>query len=168
MFSHTRAANLHFVRSVPALNAVPAINAAPDFQALHSLAQQILSGSPVFPVNATYGMPGHGVPQAETMFTALPVPQLVPFQDSTYFPADDILQRGLPNASIAGLPIGLMRGAQKDELCAICHDSFRANRFSRQLPCTHVFHPHCIGEWLSRSTLCPVCRHELAKRSGVQ
>lgn len=160
MFAHTRAANLRLVHSAPAMGA------APDFQALHSLAQQILAGPPVFPVNPAYGMhqPGH----AEALFTALPVPQLVPFQDSTYFPADDIPQRGLPNASIAGLPIGLMRGAQKDELCAICHDSFRANRFSRQLPCTHVFHPHCIGEWLSRSTLCPVCRHELAKRSGVQ
>jgi hypothetical protein len=31
------------------------------------------------------------------------------------------------------------------------------------MPCTkrHMFHVECLGEWLARSHLCPLCRHAL-------
>ncbi len=46
-----------------------------------------------------------------------------------------------------------------DELCAICLDAIEAEQRVRMLPCTHVFHDHCIVRWLCRANRCPVCNH---------
>jgi hypothetical protein len=80
------------------------------------------------------------------------------FDEHNYFVADDIPQRGLSNDVIAAIPIRIVRGRAKTELCAICHENFESERFQKQLVCGHGFHAHCIGEWLSRNTRCPTCR----------
>ncbi|KAJ4900682.1 E3 ubiquitin-protein ligase ATL31 [Raphanus sativus] len=47
--------------------------------------------------------------------------------------------------------------------CAICLNEFQDDETLRLLPkCDHVFHPHCIGEWLQSHVTCPVCRTNLA------
>jgi hypothetical protein len=29
------------------------------------------------------------------------------------------------------------------------------------MPCSHIFHQHCIFQWLHRNAACPLCRHQL-------
>ena len=31
----------------------------------------------------------------------------------------------------------------------------------RAMPCSHIFHQHCIFQWLHRNAACPLCRHQL-------
>jgi hypothetical protein len=81
------------------------------------------------------------------------IPQIFPSQPPLY---EDV--RGMSNAAIGTLPIYLARSGAIREVCAICHETFATDRFYRQLPCGHQFHPNCIGEWLSRSRKCPTCR----------
>jgi len=88
------------------------------------------------------------------------------FDENNYFVADDIPQHGLSNEVIASIPIHLTRGKTKNEDCAICHENFTMERFNRQLPCGHMFHPHCIGEWLSRNIKCPTCRGPVKTRTA--
>jgi hypothetical protein len=34
--------------------------------------------------------------------------------------------------------------------------------FVLEMPCKHIYHPHCLQSWLTRQNTCPVCRHEIA------
>jgi len=43
-----------------------------------------------------------------------------------------------------------------DQRCSICLESFKPGERVRKLPCKHIFHAHCIDEWLTQSSeLCP-------------
>ena len=42
------------------------------------------------------------------------------------------------------------------EVCSICRDEVYPVNF--KLPCGHMFHKHCIKQWLLRSKSCPICR----------
>ncbi|XP_044467127.1 E3 ubiquitin-protein ligase RNF181-like [Mangifera indica] len=47
------------------------------------------------------------------------------------------------------------------ELCVICKDEFFVDSEVNQLPCKHLYHPHCILPWLSHHSSCPLCRFQL-------
>ncbi|KAL6605950.1 hypothetical protein ACP70R_041603 [Stipagrostis hirtigluma subsp. patula] len=79
-------------------------------------------------------------------------------------------QRGLDPAVVASFPT--MRYAEARELrvggkdaaleCAVCLSEFADDEELRLLPpCSHAFHPDCIGEWLAGHVTCPVCRCSL-------
>ncbi|KAL6861806.1 hypothetical protein ACP4OV_017506 [Aristida adscensionis] len=79
-------------------------------------------------------------------------------------------QRGLDPAAVASFPT--MRYAEARELrvggkdaaleCAVCLSEFADDEELRLLPpCSHAFHPDCIGEWLAGHVTCPVCRCSL-------
>lgn len=44
--------------------------------------------------------------------------------------------------------------------CPICLDDFEQGQsLIRELPCRHIFHPHCVDPFLeTRSSLCPLCK----------
>eukprot|EP00435_Cladocopium_sp_Y103_P035286 s1120_g9.t1 len=42
------------------------------------------------------------------------------------------------------------------DICSICLGDLRPGDDAQQLPCQHVFHTHCIREWLLRSSYCPL------------
>jgi hypothetical protein len=43
--------------------------------------------------------------------------------------------------------------------CAICQEAVTAA--TRIRACGHAFHAHCINQWFSMNTHCPVCRHDI-------
>jgi RING finger protein 165 len=50
--------------------------------------------------------------------------------------------------------------------CSICTEDFAEGVKLRLLPCNHLYHPHCIDQWLTnRSRTCPLCRVNLAASS---
>jgi len=45
------------------------------------------------------------------------------------------------------------------ESCPICFEDYKNGDRITVLPkCNHTFHPQCIGGWLTKSPLCPMCR----------
>lgn len=45
--------------------------------------------------------------------------------------------------------------------CAICKCDWAENDEGVELPCHHVFHEDCIGQWFKSSNQCPMCRFEV-------
>lgn len=50
-------------------------------------------------------------------------------------------------------------------VCVICHQNLENNTIARKINhCSHIFHVHCIDQWLSSHNNCPTCRHVLVER----
>ncbi|KAL9332725.1 hypothetical protein ACSQ67_002335 [Phaseolus vulgaris] len=48
------------------------------------------------------------------------------------------------------------------EECAVCLVEFQDSHTVKMLPlCQHVFHQHCIDQWLASRLTCPICRQNL-------
>ncbi|KDN37590.1 RING/U-box [Tilletiaria anomala UBC 951] len=55
-----------------------------------------------------------------------------------------------------------------DDVCGICQNNFDATCAKCKVPgescpllhgtCSHIFHLHCIVEWLQNHTMCPMCK----------
>lgn len=41
--------------------------------------------------------------------------------------------------------------------CTICFETMSSDG-ARALPCAHVFHEDCVGQWLQQQRSCPICR----------
>jgi len=52
--------------------------------------------------------------------------------------------------------------ADESEECALCLEEYKDGEEILQLPCSHIFHEGCLGPWLVRSLLCPLCKQDLA------
>ncbi|WOG83480.1 hypothetical protein DCAR_0102655 [Daucus carota subsp. sativus] len=47
----------------------------------------------------------------------------------------------------------------KNSICCVCLGEFEMKEELLQVPsCQHIFHRDCIGNWLSSSNTCPLCR----------
>ncbi|MCI12959.1 E3 ubiquitin-protein ligase CG7694, partial [Trifolium medium] len=80
---------------------------------------------------------------------------------------NDSSRRGAPPAAasfVNSLPcVVISKEHEKhDELvCAICKDVLALGTKVNQLPCSHLYHSHCILPWLKTRNSCPLCRFEL-------
>uniref|UniRef100_K3YBZ3 RING-type domain-containing protein n=1 Tax=Setaria italica TaxID=4555 RepID=K3YBZ3_SETIT len=73
---------------------------------------------------------------------------------------------GVPasTAAIAGLKKQRHDGSSgADNMCVICMRHYKKGKRLYVMPCAfkHRFHRKCLKKWLSRSHLCPLCRHAL-------
>ncbi|KAI6197547.1 RING-type domain-containing protein [Aphelenchoides besseyi] len=50
-----------------------------------------------------------------------------------------------------------VEGNTPNDECAICMLDFEPKQLIRYLPCQHIYHVHCIDNWLLRSLTCPSC-----------
>jgi hypothetical protein len=48
--------------------------------------------------------------------------------------------------------------------CAICLDDFTSEGQVTPLPCSnkHVFHTHCLKQWLLQQDICPLCKKQVS------
>lgn len=56
--------------------------------------------------------------------------------------------------------------AEVNSACAICLDKCLVGDETAKLGCYHVYHWHCIVEWLYISNVCPLCRHPHSASGG--
>lgn len=82
------------------------------------------------------------------------------------FRAQETRQRnGLPPEAIAAIPEKAFEEGmlpKEDAHCAVCLGDYELGDRVKELPCGHLFHTQCIAQWLDSSTLCPLCRENLA------
>nr|XP_008350262.2 uncharacterized protein LOC103413575 [Malus domestica] len=68
-------------------------------------------------------------------------------------------------ASVDSIPTLKITSSMLDRdpllLCAVCKEQFLHSVDAKQLPCNHLYHPHCILPWLSSHSSCPLCRFQL-------
>jgi hypothetical protein len=94
------------------------------------------------------------------------------------FEEGEVLEIGINEEAVNGVPEILERVCESveiDELaveqgedCAICLEALNhvedddngngnGNRTLHRLPCSHLFHSHCISKWFHRNLSCPTC-----------
>ena len=49
---------------------------------------------------------------------------------------------------------------EQDPTCSICYDELYSGD-AKKLGCSHMFHRHCLRQWLERQTTCPYCRQNI-------
>ncbi|KAG8659600.1 hypothetical protein MANES_02G051900v8 [Manihot esculenta] len=81
-----------------------------------------------------------------------------------YEDGDAGLRQPIPasKSSIDGLArIVFHVGVQDPGICTVCLKEFEDGDDLIQMPCSHLYHQHCIVEWLMSSHLCPLCRYQM-------
>jgi len=53
-----------------------------------------------------------------------------------------------------------------DQECSICQCLYIAGDYSTFLPCSHVYHTHCIKQWLDTDQRCPLCKRNVLDSIG--
>eukprot|EP01060_Flectonema_neradi_P020253 TRINITY_DN2778_c1_g1_i1.p1 TRINITY_DN2778_c1_g1~~TRINITY_DN2778_c1_g1_i1.p1 ORF type:complete len:375 (+),score=81.32 TRINITY_DN2778_c1_g1_i1:43-1125(+) len=69
--------------------------------------------------------------------------------------------RAAPASVINNLPLIRIDFAPEDP-CPICQEDFTVGTQVASLPCSHIYHPDCIKNWLRLRNTCPSCRFELS------
>ena len=54
--------------------------------------------------------------------------------------------------------------SRKETECAICLEEFKGiDMIKAFTKCEHIFHKKCLKNWLKRSNVCPLCKHDLTE-----
>ncbi|GER30459.1 RING/U-box superfamily protein [Striga asiatica] len=68
-------------------------------------------------------------------------------------------ETGLSASDLESLPTIAGKELAVGGECAVCLDEIEGEQAARVLPgCRHGFHLQCADAWLSRNSICPVCR----------
>ena len=72
-------------------------------------------------------------------------------------PVDENLINMLPETKIKNVD----KLPQDKRNCVICMEDFKENELIITIPCYHIFHKNCIGEWFKKDNTCPICKFVL-------
>uniref|UniRef100_A0A1I7XIK6 E3 ubiquitin-protein ligase hrd-1 n=1 Tax=Heterorhabditis bacteriophora TaxID=37862 RepID=A0A1I7XIK6_HETBA len=80
---------------------------------------------------------------------------------------DVVLSRRAINAMNNLFPIVTSEElSSMDATCIICREEMTAESSPKRLPCSHVFHAHCLRSWFQRQQTCPTCRTDILAVPG--
>lgn len=71
-----------------------------------------------------------------------------------------LVQAAAKSQHVEGLETVEQEGCKR---CAICLEDFNVGV---RMPCLHMFHENCIGEWLQIGNSCPLCRFKMPPQMG--
>ncbi|CAI5742196.1 unnamed protein product [Peronospora destructor] len=63
---------------------------------------------------------------------------------------------------LSSLPTHHWTRSHGKDTCIICQYDFMQNDRAMTLPCAHVFHEDCVGDWIRENNSCPLCKREIA------
>ena len=58
-----------------------------------------------------------------------------------------------------------MKNKDMESTCAICIEDFKNNQNVYSLPCSHIFHIHCLNKELENRQKCPICRKDIKENN---
>lgn len=77
-------------------------------------------------------------------------------------PAKTCQNTGLSASDLQKLPKVTGNDLVMGSDCAICLDEIESEQPARMVPgCNHGFHLECADAWLSKNSICPVCRGKI-------
>ena len=68
------------------------------------------------------------------------------------------VSKGLSKKELDRLKITTYLSGRKKDKCLICLGWLEDKEEIRNLKCKHLFHRHCIDNWLSKNKTCPICK----------
>lgn len=77
-------------------------------------------------------------------------------------PVKPVAEKGLSASELEKLPKITGKELVMATECAVCLDEIEGEQPARLVPgCNHGFHLECADAWLSKHSVCPVCRAKL-------
>lgn len=77
-------------------------------------------------------------------------------------PEKPTAEKGLSAAELEKLPKMTGKDLVMGNECAVCLEEIGGEQAARLVPgCNHGFHMQCADTWLSKNSVCPVCRGKL-------
>lgn len=61
--------------------------------------------------------------------------------------------------------IKFKKNKDMESKCAICIEDFKNNQNVYNLPCSHIFHIHCLNKELENRQKCPICRKDIKENN---
>ena len=81
------------------------------------------------------------------------------------------IDKTFPIREYKDLKESIIRMAEKKYLvkeCIICIEPIINTSACRMLSCFHIYHSHCIGNWLLSNSSCPMCNKKLITKEDVR
>ena len=77
-------------------------------------------------------------------------------EERTAIPQTYNLKKVCSSCNIKELENYSLNIEDNDDDCSICYESL--DKYACKINCNHIFHKHCLKEWLKNSKTCPICR----------
>ncbi|KAG6783649.1 hypothetical protein POTOM_009312 [Populus tomentosa] len=86
----------------------------------------------------------------------------LPCVENIPLPVKAVTEKGLSSSELEKLPKVTGKELVLGTECAVCLDDIESEQLARIVPgCNHGFHLECADTWLSKHSVCPVCRAKL-------